>query len=176
MRRTLAVSVLALVCSTGVHAQAVVGSGGITGIVKDRYGDGIPESTITLTNKVVGLKRTMITSDDGIFDMPALVPASSYDLKVTRKGYADWELPNFDLSLGENLNFNITLYADKAATPAEAQRAVPPVQDSKMSLSALVNDDQLYALPTIARQLDPLVLLAPAVTEDSAGILAFRGE
>jgi hypothetical protein len=176
MRRTLAVSLFALVCSTGVHAQAVVGSGAITGLVKDVYGDGIPECTIALTNKVVGLRREAMTSDDGIFEMPALVPAGSYGLKVTRKGYADWELPGFDLSLGETLNFTITMYADKVATPAEAQRSLKAVQDSKISLSGLINDDQLYALPTTALQLDPLVLLAPAVVESPAGVLVFRGE
>jgi hypothetical protein len=176
MRRTLAVSLLALVCSTGVYAQAVVGSGAITGIVKDMYGDGIPDTTVVLTNKVVGVRRTMMTSDDGIFDMPALVPASSYDLKVTRKGYADWELPSFDLALGETVNFTITLFADKAATPDEAQRSIAPVQDSKTSVSTLVNDDQIYALPTVALTLDPLVLLAPGVVQGSTGLLAFRGE
>jgi hypothetical protein len=176
MRRTLAVSLFALVCSTGVYAQAVVGSGAITGLIKDKYGDGIPECTINLTNKVVGVKRVSMTSDDGIFDLVTLIPASSYSLKVTRRGYADWELPSFDLSLGETLNFTITLYADKADTPAEAMRSLKAVQDSKTSFSALVNDDQLYALPTLALQLDPLVLLAPGVVESPAGLLVFRGE
>src|SRR5580698_11571884 len=105
MRRTLAVSLFALVCPAGVYAQAVVGSGTITGIVLDKYGDGIPETTISLTNKEMGLKRTMLTSDDGIFTLPALVPANSYNLKVTRRGYADWELASFDLSVGETQNF-----------------------------------------------------------------------
>jgi hypothetical protein len=176
MRRILTVTLFALVCAAAADAQAVVGSGAITGLVKDVYGDGIPDTTIALTNKVVGVKRTMTTSDDGVFALPALLPAGSYDLKVTRKGYADWELPSFDLSLGETLNFKITLYADKAATPAEAQRSLPAVQDSKMSVSALVNDDQLFALPTVALQLDPLVLLAPGVVESPAGVLVFRGE
>ena len=176
MRRTLAVSLLALVCSTGVYAQAVVGSGAISGLVNDVYGDGIPDTTITLSNKVLGVKRTMQTSDSGIFDAPGLIPASSYGLKVTRRGYADWELPSFDLALGETLNFKITLYADKAATPAEAQRSLSPVQDSKTSLSALVNDDQLYNLPTNGRILDKLVLLAPGVVEAPDGTLVFRGE
>jgi len=71
MRRTLAVSLFALVCSTAMHAQAVVGSGAITGLVKDIYGDGIPDTTVTLTNKVMGVKRTMMTSDNGVFDLLA---------------------------------------------------------------------------------------------------------
>lgn len=176
MRRTLAVSLFALVCSTGMHAQAVVGSGAIAGIVIDKYGDGIPETTISLSNKALGVKRSMLTSDDGIFTMPALAPGSAYDLKVTRKGYADWELPAFDLSVGETLNFKIKLYADRAATPAEAQRSLSAVQDSKTSVTALVTDDQLYALPTVNLQVDPLVLLSPAVVEGTSGTLAFRGE
>jgi Carboxypeptidase regulatory-like domain/TonB dependent receptor len=175
MRRTVAISLLALVSSTGVYAQAVVGSGAITGIVKDIYGDGIPDTTISLTNKVVGYKRTMMTSDTGIFDLPQLVPGDLYDLKVTRRGYADWELPSFDLALGETLNFDITLYTDKAATPEEALRALKAVQDTKTSVSALINDDQIFALPTRNLQLDPLVLLAPAVVESPAGVLVFHG-
>ena len=176
MRRTLAVSLFALVCTTGAYAQAVVGSGAITGIVLDKYGDGIPETTISLTNKGTGLKRTMLTSDDGVFTMPALPPASAYDLKVTRRGYADWELPSFDLSVGETVNFKIGLFADRAATPEEAQRSIATVQDNKMSVTSLVTDEQLFALPTPVQQVDPLVLLAPAVVEGSDGLLVFRSE
>jgi hypothetical protein len=141
----------------------------------DKYGDGIPETTITLTNKTNGVKRTMLTTDDGLFTMPALVPASAYNLKVTRRGYADWELSSFDLSVGETVNFKIRLYADRAATPAEAQRAIAPVQDSKTSVSALITAEQLFALPTPVQQVDPLVLLAPNVVESPDGTLIFRG-
>jgi hypothetical protein len=159
-----------------VYAQAVAGAGAITGIVKDMYGDGIPDCTVALSNKVIGAKRTVMTSDDGIFDAPGLVPASAYSLKVTRRGYADWELPRFDVSVGSTVNFTITLWADKAATPAEAVGSIAPVQDTKTNLSALVTNDQLYSLPTRGRLPDPLVLLAPAVVESSAGALTFRAE
>jgi hypothetical protein len=176
MRRTLAVTLFALGCSSGAYAQTVVGSGAITGIVMDRYGDGIPETVITLTNKELGFKRVMQTTDDGIFSLPGLIPANAYDLKVTRRGYADWELPSFDLTVGETLPFKIKLYADKAASPAEALRALAPVQDSKTAVTALVTDDQLFALPTQNLSLDPFVLLAPAVVESTEGVIAFRGE
>lgn len=175
MRRTLAVSLFALVCSTGAYAQAVVGSGALTGIVLDKYGDGIPETTISLTNKGTGLKRTMLTSDNGIFTMPAVPPASAYDLKVTRRGYADWELTSFDLAVGETVNFKIHLYADRPSTPDDALRSLAAVQDTKTSVTALVTDDQLAALPTPAQQVNPLVLLAPAVVESPQGVLVFHG-
>ncbi|HUB78503.1 MAG TPA: carboxypeptidase regulatory-like domain-containing protein [Bryobacteraceae bacterium] len=175
MRRTLAVSLLALVSSAAVYAQAVVGSGAITGIVMDKYGDGIPETTVSLTNKTLGIKRTMLTTDDGIFNLSALVPGNDYDLKVTRRGYSDWELPSFDLAIGETVNFRIHLYADRPSTLAEAQRSIAPVQDSKISVSSTITPGQLSSLPTPAQQVDPLVLLAPAVVESPQGVLVFRG-
>jgi hypothetical protein len=177
MRRTLAVSLLALLCSTAIFAQAVAGSGAITGIVRDIYGDGIPEVTLVITNTSLGITRSIMTSDDGLFNAPGLVPSSTYAVKVTKKGYEDWTLANFDVSVGETVNFRIPLV--KAGTPAagEPLSALAPVQDTKISVSALVTFGQLQGLPSNARLLDNLVLLAPAVYENpSTGFLAFRGE
>ena len=154
----------------------MVGAGAVSGLVKDIYGDGIPECNIILTNKTIGFRRAVMTSDDGIFDAPGIIPASNYDLKVTRRGYADWELPSFDVAVGESVNFKITLYADKASTPTDALRALPAVQDTKTSLTALVTNTQLNTLPSRDRLLDNLVLLAPGVTESPDGTLIFRGE
>jgi hypothetical protein len=177
MRRTLAVSLLALLCSTAIYAQAVPGSGAITGIVRDQYGDGIPEVTMLITNPDLGITRTIMTSDDGLFNAPGLVPSSTYTLKVTKKGYEDWTLANFDVSVGENVNFRIPMMKAGAPPAGEPLSALSPVQDTKMSLSALVTFGQLQGLPSSARLVDNLVLLAPAVFESpSTGYLGFRGQ
>ena len=126
MRRTLAVSLLALLCSTAIYAQAVAGSGAITGIVRDQYGDGIPEVTLVITNPSLGITRTIMTSDEGLFNAPGLVPSSTYALKVTKKGYEDWTLANFDVSVGENVNFRIPLM--KACLTHLASCRPPPTR------------------------------------------------
>src|SRR5271157_4929058 len=177
MRRTLAGSVLALLCSTAIYAQAVAGSGSITGIVRDQYGDGIPEVTLLIANPSLGITRTIMTSDEGLFNAPGLVPSSTYTLKATKKGYEDWTLTNFDVSVGENVNFRIPLVKAGSPPAGEPLSALAPVQDTKMSLSALVTLGQLQGLPSNARLADNLVLLAPAVYQNpSTGYLGFRGE
>jgi hypothetical protein len=177
MRRTLAVSLLALLCSTAIYAQAVAGSGAITGIVRDIYGDGIPEVTLVITNASLGITRSIMTSDEGLFNAPGLVPSSTYAVKVTKKGYEDWTLANFDVSVGETVNFRIPLVKSGTPPAGEPLSALAPVQDTKISVSALVTFGQLQGLPSSARLLDKLVLLAPAVYENpSTGFLAFRGE
>src|ERR1017187_5727641 len=107
MRRTLAGSLLALLCSTAMYAQAVAGAGSITGIVRDQYGDGLPAVTLVITNPSLGINRSIMTSDEGLFNAPGLVPSSTYPIKVTKKGYEDWTLANFDVSVGETVNFRI---------------------------------------------------------------------
>src|ERR1017187_333953 len=87
MRRALALCILAFVCFTGADAQEVAGFGSVTGIVRDSSGEGIPETTVLLSNQALGLRRTMTTTDEGVFDAPALVPAAGYsktDRKSTR--------------------------------------------------------------------------------------------
>src|ERR1039458_6046456 len=177
MRRTLAVSLLALLCSTAIYAQAVAGSGAITGIVRDIYGDGIPEVTLVITNASLGITRSIMTSDEGLFNAPGLVPSSTYALKVTKKGYEEWTLANFDVSVGENVNFRIPLVKAGSPPAGEPLSALAPGQDTKMSLSALVTFGQLQGLPSNTRLIDNLVLLSPAVSETpSTGYLGFRGE
>lgn len=58
---------LGVVCLTGAHAQAVIGSGIVTGTVRDYTGSGIPDTTVILSNERLGVRRTMDTTDDGGF-------------------------------------------------------------------------------------------------------------
>jgi hypothetical protein len=86
MRTIIGVSLLALVSVTSAFTQAVAGFGGITGTVTEgSSGDGLPEVVLVLSNESLGFQRTFTASDDGIFDMPALVPASGYSIRPAAK-------------------------------------------------------------------------------------------
>ena len=92
-----------------------------------------------------------MTSDDGIFYVACADSGFRYNLKVTRRGYADWELPSFDLSVGETLNFRIPLYADKALHAHRCAARAVAGAGHKTSVAALVTEDQLADLPTKGR-------------------------
>ena len=68
-----------------------------------------PDTSVVLYNKPLGFERTMTTTDDGVFYAPGLVSAPGYGLRVTRKGFVDWETRDFKVSLGQTLNFKIAL-------------------------------------------------------------------
>src|SRR5579883_3106738 len=81
---TNSVKVLTLLCfaTAGLYAQAVAGLGGVSGSVRDASGAAVPNATVVLTNDSKGIKRTLQTTDAGVFSVPALVPAPGYSLTV----------------------------------------------------------------------------------------------
>ena len=177
MRRTLILSISVLAWSAGAFAQALAGFGAVTGIIRDQYGEGLPDTTVVLYNESLGFQRSMTTTDDGVFDANAVVPGTGYGLKVTRKGYNGWETKNLEVSLGRTLNFRINLQPGTTAAQVEATVAAPPLDDTKTGSSTLTTTAQVDGLPSNGRVLDKFVLLAPAVNEDRpSGVLAFRGE
>lgn len=165
------------VCATGAFAQAVAGYGAVTGQVKDTAGDGIPDTLIVIINKTMDVNRTMVTTDDGVFDTPALVPAPGYSLKATRKGFEDWELKDFEVHLGQTVNFKILMQSTEETKPAQTTPAVSLVDDAKHAVSDLVTQGQVESLPDRDRRVDTMVLLSPGVTQNpNTGVIAFRGE
>jgi len=165
MRKTAILILSALACSIGAYAQAVAGYGAITGTVVDPYGDGIPDTTVVISNEALAIRRVLNTSDDGIFDAPALIPDKHYAFKVTRKGFTSWTAQDIEVVMGRTLNFTIHLRKqDRTAPKSEATSGVPTVDDSNASAQILLAPEEIAGLPINARTLDPLVLTAPFTT------------
>ena len=177
MKTTFGLFLLAVICAAGVYAQSEAGYGAVTGTVRDANGEGIPDSTVLLSNESMGIRRSIMSTDDGTFDAPSLTPARGYSLKVTRKGFVDWKSTVFDVPTGQSLNFTVMMQAEGGSVPeVDPARALAPVDDTRVGVSTLVGRSQIDGLPTSNRRLDELVLQAPTVSTDSAlGVIAFQG-
>ncbi|HTS29093.1 MAG TPA: carboxypeptidase regulatory-like domain-containing protein [Bryobacteraceae bacterium] len=177
MQRALALCVLATVIFTAANAQEVAGFGAVTGTVFDTAGEGIPDCTVLLSNDALGIRRTMTTTDEGVFDAPALVPMSGYSLKVIRKGFADWQIPSFTVNAGQTVRFRIPLDVEAPSAKIDPATMISPVADNKSGVSIQVTPQQMESLPSNRRVLDTYPPLAPAVTQDRAtGTIAYRSE
>ena len=175
MRIPAALGLYVLMCSAGAYAQTVAGFGAITGKVRDIYGDGIPDTTVTITNRALGLRLVLVTTDDGVFNAPTLAPAAGYAVKVTRKGFTGWDAPNLRVPVGETVNFHITLQQTSAGTKPQTATA-PGVQDSKSGVTDLISRDEIMDLPLSGRHLESLVVLSPLATMGGTpDTIGFRG-
>jgi hypothetical protein len=163
IRRTILIA--ALVCSPAA-AQSVAGSGAIGGLVRDNYGDGLPDTKVTIYNKALGVDRTVATTDDGVFQAPGLVPGQNYLLKISRSGFADWESKAFEVPVGQTLNFKIQLEPEAPAAWMHTHAGY--IQEtSKTGLALVFNESEIAALPANPRRIETLTPQAPVVNTTS---------
>lgn len=168
---------LALASCLGAFAQTVAGYGAVTGTVRDPYGDGLPDTTVLIYNDHTGLRRTMTTTDDGLFAAPELTPGAGYSIKISRTGYQGWEYKDFDVSIGAAVDFSIVL--DLEATNQKVQNTsgfTSAVEETRNNVSTIISRRQLENLPSQTSTADHFAALAPLVTRDpNSGTLIFRG-
>jgi hypothetical protein len=176
MKRTLSLYVCSLLFSASAFAQAVAGLGAVSGTVRDASGAVVPDATVVLSNASKGIKRTMQSTDAGVFSAPALVPATGYSLTVTKQGFANWEASDFQVQVGQTVDFRVTIAVSTATTKVEVSAEAPLVEDAKSGVTQVVGQTQIDGLPINGRRADTFVLLTPAVVPDGTfGLVSFRG-
>jgi Carboxypeptidase regulatory-like domain/TonB dependent receptor-like, beta-barrel len=176
MRKVLALSICALVFAAGAYAQATAGLGSVSGTVRDATGAVIPGATVVVANDAKGVKRTMTSTDAGVFAAPALVPSSGYSMTVTKQGFTTYEVKDFDILVGQNVDFKVGLQVGTSTTKVDVTAEAPPIENTKTETSQVVGNEMINELPINGRRVDSFVLLTPAVTKDADfGLVTFRG-
>jgi outer membrane receptor protein involved in Fe transport len=131
---------------------------------------------VVLTNESKGIRRTMQSTEAGVFAAPALVPASGYTLTVTKEGFANWEAKGFEVPVGQTMDFRITLAISTASTKVDVSAEAPLVEETKSGVTQTVSQKQIDDLPINGRRADTFVLITPAVVADGTfGLVSFRG-
>jgi hypothetical protein len=177
MKHRIGPIVLSVVFSAvSAFAQAVAGLGGLSGVVRDAAGGIVPNTQVVLANDFKGIRRTFLTTDTGIFNFPALPPASGYVVTAAANGFAAFTQRNLEILVGQTVNLNITLEIVAPTTRVEVATGAPIIEEMKTDLSQVVDSRQIQDLPINGRRVDSFVLLTPAVVPDGTfGLLSFRG-
>src|SRR5664280_2577906 len=176
MRKVLALSICALVFVAGAYAQATAGLGSVSGTVRDATGAVIPGATVVVANDGKGIKRTMNSTESGVFAAPALTPSAGYSITVTKQGFNTYEVKDFEILVGQNVDFKVGLQVGTSTTRVDVTSEAPMVEDAKSGVTATVATDQIDNRPINGRRVDSFVLLTPAVTNDGEfGLISFRG-
>ena len=160
---------------TSVFAQVAAGTGGLTGVVTDPSGATVPNAEILINNERLGIHRKVTTGAGGVFNAPALVPSSGYDLSITAAGFTPFKNQNITILVGENVSIHASLAVQGSTTRVDVIDEAP-VLDEKTDVSQNVSQSQIDNLPINGRRVDSFVLLTPTVVPDGTfGLLSFRG-
>jgi hypothetical protein len=175
MRKILAVLTGIFIVVAGAFGQAG-GVASISGTVHDPSGLAVVNAKVVVSSAAKGEIRSIQTNEAGVFNAPALIPGPGYQVTVTATGFAQNNLKDIDLQVGQVLNLGISLTVAQNATSVDVSSTVEMIDDRKTDVSQVVSQQQIDDLPINGRRVDSFVLLTPGVTNDATfGLLSFRG-
>jgi outer membrane receptor protein involved in Fe transport len=146
--------------STRLHGQATA-TGSIQGTITDQSQAVIAGAQVVATFKATGTVRNATTSDTGAFRFD-FVPAGTYEVKVTRAGFAS-VVQTVEVLVGQSGTVNLTLSPGTATQVIEVAGEAPVVDLTKTSVSQDITPREVEDLPLAGRDAANLAYLAPGV-------------
>src|SRR6266702_996011 len=145
MCRLIAV-IFAILCSGSAFAQSVAGLGAVSGVVRDASGAAIPGAQVVVANESKGIKRTLSTTEAGVFTAPSLVPSPGYSVTANKPGFAQYELKDIQVLVGQNIGLEIALAVAGSTVQVQVEATPPIVDNTKTDVSQVINSQQILEL------------------------------
>ena len=143
-----------------VFAQATA-SASLSGTVLDKNQAVIKGATVTATNKATAQTRTATTNDSGEYKID-LLPAGSYDIKVSASGFADVTSENVELLVGKTNRVDVSMApGGVTGTVTVTAGETELVSKEKTDISMNITPRDVQDLPLNGRDLANLAYLAP---------------
>jgi hypothetical protein len=151
--------IFVLACA-GAFAQA---NSQLSGIVTDQTGAFVGGAKIVLTDPATGLVHTTVSGDTGLYNIAGL-NAGNYNLKITAKGFENYEQKGvvIDISRSFRVDVKLTVGADTQTVTVAADALA--VQSDSNVVSTLINEEQITELPTNGRNVVGLAALGLGVS------------
>lgn len=151
----------------------------LEGMVVDEAGAGIPGATLIVINKETGVERRGETNAVGRYRIAAL-PASEYDLRVSKTGFATVERRGLVLQVGQVATVEVTLPVATQVQQITVTEAAPMIETARHAVGAVVNRSEIDNLPINGRNfLDYARTVAGVTAQQSSGQgsgLSFNGQ
>jgi hypothetical protein len=163
---------LLLVC--GWFGTALAQSGATTGLmgrVTDSSGAGVPGVTITLTHVDTGTPRAVSTGTNGDWEARFLLPGA-YRVVFELTGFKTLRREGVTVSTTEMGTVDVELEIGALAEAVDVVANTEMVSAASMTISRTLDQKELDALPTSARNFTQLLVIEPGVSADISELLS----
>jgi len=167
MRKHLIIGVALHLAATSL-ALGQTATGVIRGSVQDGTGAVITDVHVTLVDERRNQSWDQTTNSEGFFEFRAL-PFGDYRLQLERPGFKKEAITDVGLEVAQTVTLNVTLQVGSLAESIRVQADRGLLETSDASLSQVIDDTRLLALPMNGRNFMQLVSLsAGAITAGRA--------
>jgi hypothetical protein len=150
--------VVAVVFFLNVRSSAQVDTGGISGLVTDATGAGVPAARIKIADSQTGISFEIRASGFGFYVLPNLRP-STYDLSVSAPGFRTSTRGGVNVRVQERLSLDFSLEVGQPESEISVTEDYPHVESETTSLGTVVESRQMLALPLNGRNYIQLATL-----------------
>src|SRR5581483_2918927 len=150
----------ALACAPNIALAQ--GNGRISGTVTDTSGAVVPGADVRATQTSTGLVLSTVTSGEGTFVFPSLLP-SVYDISVSATGFSNYTEKGAQLRADNALTVNIVLQAGSTTQTVTVNAQAAQVDTTTGTLNEVIGTSQLNNLPLNGRN-------AASLTAEVAGV------
>jgi hypothetical protein len=153
--------VILLLGVSDVRAQATAQ---INGTVTDSSGGVLPGATVVAIQTETGLRREAVTDANGAYALLNL-PLGPYRLEVSLSGFRTYAQTGIVLQVNSNPVIPVTLPLGSLQETVSVEAAAPLVETRNPAVGAVVDNEQVEALPLEGRNPVSLVVIAGAALE-----------
>jgi hypothetical protein len=164
--RLLVTMVAILFLSASLYAQS--NQGRILGTVRDQSGGTIAGATVTVTDVLKGVNRTLTTDDAGEYSAPNLDP-STYRIRVEYKGFKTYDRQGLEITVGQEAKVDITMQPGEQNQTVTVTESVPLVETTSATLTGNIESEKIADLPLNGRNFVNLLTLRPGFVNQPGG-------
>jgi len=160
-RGLVGVVVILLLGATNTWAQATAQ---INGTVVDSSGGVLPGVTVTAIQTETGFRREAVTDETGSYALLNL-PLGPYRLEAMLSGFRAYAQTGIVLQVGSNPLIPLTLQLGSVEETVSVEAAAPLVETRNPAIGAVIDNEQVEALPLEGRNPVVLVMMAGAAVD-----------
>jgi hypothetical protein len=161
--RRLAICVfVSLLLAGSAVAQTQITAGTIQGTVLDANGAAVPGANVEVKNLDTNFSRSTTTDEEGRF-VALQLPPGPYSVTVTKTGFATMVVPNTTLTVGQALNFPISMKVSSVQETVTIT-STPTIDTVKTESSTTLNEQTVNTTPILGRKFEDLLTLTPGVS------------
>jgi hypothetical protein len=155
-----------LLISVSLSAQS--NQGRILGTVRDASGGSIAGATVTVTDVLKGVTRTLTTDEAGEYSAPNLDP-STYRVRVEYKGFKTYDRQGLDIAVGQEAKVDVTMQPGEQTQTVTVTEAAPLVETTSATLTGNIESSKIADLPLNGRNFVNLLTLRPGFVNQPGG-------
>lgn len=175
---------LLLACGLPSTAHCQLDRGGITGRIFDPSGAVVPGAQVIFTNLNTAVRNEAASNEAGFYNAPNL-PAGSYKITFSKKGFKTTEQREIAIAVGQTVQLDVALETGQIEETVVVNEQASPLQVNNPVVATIIRGDEINDLPlsfSEGRQIERFAYaLTPVVEGDSwtshiAGTPAFTKE